>query len=119
MACCNGSTPQAGAPIGVQMDGDVLATVLFGGNRLYIGRETRRNYGRIGMGKTVWMSPLDVAADPASFYVQPTLVEKKVNVIDAGNIDGLGTLLWGVEALVYHEAKGVNIPLSEIAGLLA
>jgi len=119
MACCNGSTPQAGTPIGVQMEGDVLATVLFGGNRLYIGRETRRNYGRIGLGKTVWMSPADTQADSASFAVQSVEDKKKVNLIDAGNLDGLGTLLWGVEALVYHEAKGINIPLGDIAELLA
>jgi glycosyltransferase involved in cell wall biosynthesis len=116
MACCNGSTPKDETPTGTRLEGDVLARVVWGGNRIYVGRQTRRNYGRIGLGKLIWISPLDIHQDSASFSVldEPSTI----NAIQVGSIDNLGTYLFGHERPVYHEAKGKDIPLDEIAKLL-
>ena len=56
--------------MGTQLEGDVLALVQFNGNRMYYGKSTGRQYGRIGAGYKVWMNPADIAADSAVLTVE-------------------------------------------------
>ena len=62
MACC-GVSSSMNIEVGVRLDGDALATPLWGGNRIYYGRVTGRKYGRISRNKYVWMDLRDVQAD--------------------------------------------------------
>lgn len=59
--------------MGTQLEGDVLALVHWNGNRMYYGKATGRQYGRIGAGYRVYMNPADVEADSGVLSV-----EKKV-----------------------------------------
>lgn len=56
--------------MGTQLEGDVLALVHFNGNRMYYGRATGRQYGRIGAGYKVWMNPADIEADSAGLSIE-------------------------------------------------
>lgn len=62
MACCGVSSGQ-NVEVGTRLDGDVLATPLWGGNRMYYGKMTGRKYGRLSRNKTFWANPKDVQAD--------------------------------------------------------
>ena len=62
MGCC-GISSQVNVQVGVRLEGDVLVTPLWGGNRQYYGRATGRNYGRVSRSHQFYADPRDGVAD--------------------------------------------------------
>lgn len=80
MSCCGGGTPNVGsdAPVGVQQQGDVLATAQWGGNRQVIGAATGRMYPRTSRTDPptmIWVDPRDVGASPHLWRVMEPEIE--------------------------------------------
>ena len=64
MGCCGDDTPTPDVPVNEPQPGDVLARAIWNGNRVEVGRATRRHYPRTGNGKQVFVNPRDVEASP-------------------------------------------------------
>jgi hypothetical protein len=62
MACC-GISSQTDVLVGTRLEGDVLVTPLWGGNRQYYGRVTGRNYGRVSRSHQFYADARDGQAD--------------------------------------------------------
>lgn len=64
MGCCGDNDPTPDVPANDPLPGDVLARAIWNGNRVEIGRVTRRHYPRTGNGKQLYADPRDIAAAP-------------------------------------------------------
>lgn len=62
MACC-GIKADANTTVGTRLEGDVLVSPLWGGNRVYYGRITGRKYGRVSRSNQFYCDPKDAQAD--------------------------------------------------------
>jgi glycosyltransferase involved in cell wall biosynthesis len=60
MACCGSSNEAPTQPQGEKREGDVLARANWAGNRVYIGRVSKRNYGYIGNQQLIWVDESDL-----------------------------------------------------------
>lgn len=83
MACCgkNNNQNNNSQSIGLKQVGDVLVQAQWHGNTRYIGKATRRVYGRLSYPIIFWCDPADAEADKSLVKIEDEIIDNGITPV--------------------------------------